>query len=111
MSRIMTYKGYYGTVETSNEDDVLFGEVIGVNGLVSYEGDSLKNLRKDFEEAVDDYLQTCAAEGIEPAKTYRGTFNVRISPDLHRLLAVKSASKGQSLNTIIEEAIKSYISV
>ena len=104
MKNAMEYKGYFGTVEYSESDNILFGKVIGVGSLISYE------LRSDFEAAVDDYLELCAEKGVEPDKTYKGSFNVRISPNLHRNLALYSASHNQSLNTSVEAAIEYYIS-
>ena len=109
MSNVLEYKGYYGTVEYSDSDKVLFGKVIGVNSLISFEGDSIKGLREDFEGAVDDYLEMCAENGTEPEKAYRGSFNVRVSPDLHKTLVLFSASHGQTLNSTVEEAIKRYV--
>ncbi len=111
MKSMLEYKGFCGTVEFSSEDNVFFGKVIGVNSLISFEGESVQSLKEDFEGAVDDYLEMCAERGIPPEKTYRGSFNVRVSPELHRTLALYSASHGQSLNATVEEAIKRYISV
>lgn len=110
MKNAMEYKGYFGTVEYSETDNILFGKVIGIESLISYEGKSVDELRSDFESAVDDYLELCAEKGIEPDKTYKGSFNVRISPSLHRSLALYSASHNQSLNTSVEAAIEYYIS-
>ena len=109
MNNMLEYKGYYGTVELSGTDNVLFGKVIGVNSLISYEGDSVQRLRDDFQGAVDEYLEMCAENGIEPEKTYKGSFNVRVSPELHKTLALVSASRGQTLNSAVEEAIKHYV--
>ena len=109
MSNLMEYKGYYGTVEYSAPDDVLFGIVLGVVGLISYEGNSLQSLKKDFEEAIDDYLEICASEGIEPEKAYKGKFNVRVSPELHKTLALYAAAHSQTLNSTVEEAIRLYV--
>jgi predicted HicB family RNase H-like nuclease len=109
MSDVLEYKGYYGTVEYSASDKVLFGKVIGINGLISFEGDSVKKLKNDFEGAIDDYLETCAEEGIEPEKAYRGKFNVRVSPELHKTLVHYSALHGQTLNSTVEEAIKRHV--
>lgn len=109
MSNVMEYKGYCGTVEFSAADKVLFGKVIGVNSLISFEGDSIESLWEDFEGAVDDYLAMCAEKGIAPEKAYEGSLNVRISPELHRELALYSASHGQTLNSAVEEAIKRYV--
>ena len=110
MKNAMEYKGYWGTVEYSETDNILFGKVIGIGSLISYEGKSVDELRGDFEAAVDDYLELCAEKGIEPDKTYKGSFNVRISPNLHRSLALYAASHNQSLNASVEAAIKNYIS-
>ena len=71
MDNMMEYKGYYGTVEFSGTDSVLFGKVAGISGLISYEGDSIKSLRADFEGAIDDYLKICAEKGVEPERVYR----------------------------------------
>ena len=109
MNNMLEYKGYYGTVELSGTDNVLFGKVIGVNSLISYEGDSVQSLRDDFQGAVDEYLEMCAENGIEPEKTYKGSFNVRVSPELHKSLALVSASRGQTLNSAVEEAIRHYV--
>jgi len=109
MSNFLEYKGYYGTVDFSVADNILFGKVIGVNSLISYEGDSIQSLRKDFEDAVDDYLETCSELGIQPEKLYRGKFNVRVSPELHKTVAYYAASKGQSLNSTVEEALQQYV--
>ncbi len=109
MNNMLEYKGYYGTVELSGADNVLFGKVLGVNSHISYEGDSVQSLRNDFQGAVDEYLEMCAENGIEPEKTYKGSFNVRVSPELHKTLALISASRGQTLNSAVEEAIKHYV--
>ena len=64
----MKYKGYTGSVEYSPEDECLFGQVQGLHGtLISYEGDSVDEIRKDFEGAVDDYLASRSERGIEGA--------------------------------------------
>ena len=109
MSNLIEHKGYYGTVEFSSGDNVLYGKVLGIDGLISYEGNSVQELMSDFIEAVEDYLKMCADEGIEPQRTYRGKFNVRVSPELHRTLAKYSASHVQTLNSAVEEAIRRYV--
>ena len=111
MNNLMEYKGYYGTVEFSATDNILFGKVIGVKGLISYEGNSVDSLKEDFISAVDDYLETCAESGVEPEKAYKGSFNVRVSPETHKALALYSASHGKTLNATVEEAIKRYVEV
>ena len=109
MKNTMSYKGYSGSVEFSDEDSVFFGRIIGINDRITYEGIDVKSLRNDFESAVEEYLETCSQLGKEPEKTYRGTFNIRIDPSLHKQLALFSVSNGKTLNATVEEAIQSYI--
>ena len=111
MIDLLEYKGYYGTVEFSAADNVLCGEVIGIVGLISYEGKCISSLRSDFEGAIDDYLEICASEGIEPQRAYKGKFNVRVSPEVHKSLVLYSASHGQTLNSTVEEAIRKYVMI
>ena len=109
MKNTMSYKGYYGNVEFADDDNVFYGRIIGINDHITYEGDSVKSLRQDFKEAVDEYLEVCSQLGKTPEKAYKGTFNVRIAPVLHRQLALYSASTGKTLNATVEEAIRNYI--
>lgn len=105
MNNTMEYKGYVGSVEFSEEDALFFGKVLGVRALISYEGENARDLVEDFHSAVDDYLELCAAEGVEPEKAYKGSFNVRISPELHKKAAIAAMAKQISLNRFVEESI------
>ena len=105
MSSLLSYKNYNGTVEYSKEDNCLYGKVIGIKSLLSYEGDSVKELEEDFQNVIDTYLEDCKERNIEPEQPYKGTFNVRISPELHRNIAVYAIEHGKSLNAVVEEAI------
>lgn len=98
MKNAMTYKGYAGTVEYSEEDACLFGRIAGIRDIISYEGESVTDIRAAFEEAVDDYLKHCAETGKEPNKPYSGKFMLRIDPSLHARLAAKAMISGKSLN-------------
>ena len=106
MKNTMEYKGYVGNVEFSEEDEVFFGKVIGIRSLISYEGATAKELIKDFHDAVDDYLALCEAEGVEPEKAYKGSFNIRISPELHKKAIRWAESNQMSLNSFVEKALR-----
>lgn len=84
MNNTMKYKGYIGSVEFSEEDTRFFGKVQGIRALISYEGTDVSSLVNDFHGAVDDYLAYCAEKNVAPEKAYKGSFNIRISPELHR---------------------------
>ena len=88
MKNTMEYKGYVGSVEFSEEDGKFFGKVQGIRSLISYEGTTARELIEDFRGAVDDYLELCSAEGIVPETAYKGSFNVRIAPELHKRAAI-----------------------
>jgi len=106
MKNTIEYRGYTGSIEFSEEDKIFFGRVIGIRDLISYEGSSADELLKDFHGAVDDYLALCESKNVEPEKSYKGSFNVRLSPDLHRRAALYSISQDISLNKFIEEAVE-----
>ncbi len=102
---VISYKNYNGTVEYSKEDKCLFGRVVGIKSLLSYEGNSVLELEKDFQKAIDQYLQDCAERNVAPETPYKGSFNVRITSELHRNIAIYASEHNKSLNAAVEEAI------
>ena len=109
MKNAMSYKDYFGSIEFSDEDNIFFGRIVGINDRITFEGSTVTDLRKDFEDSVEDYLEVCAQIGKDPEKAYKGTFNVRIGSELHRQLAMYSITTGKTLNSTVEEAIRDYI--
>jgi predicted HicB family RNase H-like nuclease len=109
MNDILEYKGYYAGIHFSANDDVFFGKLIGINDLVSFEGDSVKELKEAFVEAVEDYLETCQEIGKDPEKTYKGSFNVQVPTEVHREAALVAAIKNVSLNDFVKTAIEETI--
>ncbi|MBQ9552114.1 MAG: type II toxin-antitoxin system HicB family antitoxin [Clostridia bacterium] len=105
MNNTMEYKSYIGSVEFSEEDSLFYGRVLGIRALVSYEGENAHDLIADFHSAVDDYLALCEAEGIKPETAYKGSFNVRISPELHKAAVIAAMRDQISLNSFVEDAI------
>ncbi|MFP4026108.1 MAG: type II toxin-antitoxin system HicB family antitoxin [Thiohalospira sp.] len=105
----LEYKGYTGSIEYSKEDDLLYGKVLGINGLISYEGKTGKELENDFKEAVDTYLTDCKNEGIVPEKPFKGSFNVRISAELHQRAALLAMEDKISLNKFVVESIREKV--
>jgi predicted HicB family RNase H-like nuclease len=105
MENVLTYKDYIGTVSFSNEDEIFYGKIHGINDLVTFEGTTVKKLKASFEESVDDYLATCEELGKQPEKTFKGSFNIRITSDLHRKASLIASQKSISLNDFIKKAI------
>lgn len=109
MNNTMEYKGYIGSLEFSEKDGMFCGKVQGIRSLISYEGESARELVDDFHAAVDDYLELCEQRGTEPEKAFKGTFNIRISPELHRDAAIYAFSHKISLNSVVESALAGFM--
>ncbi|MCM1377540.1 MAG: type II toxin-antitoxin system HicB family antitoxin [Clostridium sp.] len=101
----LKYKGFVGSVEFSEEDDVFFGKILGIKGLVNYEGSSVSELKGAFHDAVESYLEYCKEEGIAAHKSYTGSLNVRLSPEEHMQVAQLSTVTGDSINSLIRKAV------
>lgn len=108
--KYLEYKGYTGSIEYSSEDNLLYGKVLGIRGLISFEGETGKSLEEDFHEAVNVYLADCKEEGKTPEKPFKGSFNVRISAKLHQKAALLAMETKTSLNNLVAEAIRSKVS-
>lgn len=106
MKNTITYKDYIGTVNFSEDDMVFFGKVVGITDSISFEGDTVESLIEDFRNAVDEYLEFCAENGKEPQQQYKGSFNVRITSELHRRASLGASARNMSLNSYVEEAIE-----
>ena len=101
----MKYKGYEGTGKFDDEADIFYGEVINTRDVITFQGTSVKGVRKAFRDSIDDYLAFCAERGEVPDKSFSGNFVVRISPDLHRNLYIEARREGRSLNSLIVEKL------
>ncbi len=106
MSNYIHYRDYVGNIEFSEEEEVFHGKVIGIKSIISFEGDSVKSLTEDFHNAVDEYLEFCGKSGKQPEKPFKGSFNVRIQPELHRKATLTAFARGLSLNAFVEDAIR-----
>lgn len=110
MKDMMNYKNYYGSVHYNDDDQVFHGKVEFIRALINYEGEDVKGLKKAFEDAVDDYLEMCKEDGIEPEKPFKGSFNVRTGSELHRRATLYAKEHGINLNNVIIEAVDQYLS-
>lgn len=102
------FNGYAGTCEASVEDGCLFGRILHISDLITYEGETVAQLKAAFEEAVTDYLAFCQSVGKNPDKPYGGSFNLRCGPELHKLLAHEATVTGVSLNEALCNILKAH---
>ncbi|MCX5806851.1 MAG: type II toxin-antitoxin system HicB family antitoxin [Proteobacteria bacterium] len=106
MKDIMMHKDFIGTVHYNADDEIFHGRIEGVNDLIAFEGNSVKELKEAFIEAVEDYILLCKETGKEPLKSCKGSFNVRIPPELHINALIQATTAGISLNHFIKKAIE-----
>ena len=109
MKSILEYKGYHTKIEFDSIDMVLRGKIEGINDYVDFECEDPKCVEAEFHKAVDDYLEFCKEVGKEPEKEYKGTFNVRIAPELHKKFVIFAMKNGESLNSAVEKAIRKCV--
>ena len=110
MGSIMKYKGYWAEINYSDEDECFCGKVEGLkNTLILFEGNSVKELKKDFKEAIDHYLANCKACNEVPEKQVKGSLNVRLGTELHAKAKMKSIEQHISINELIKNAVAAYL--
>ena len=109
MANTLEYNGYIGSIEYSPDDKVFYGKLEMIDDLITFESDSASELENNFHDAVDEFIATCEALGRTPQKTYKGVFNVRIDPELHRKLYAEAPKAGISLNAFIQKTLASKV--
>ena len=110
MGNIMKYKGYWAEIKYSDEDECFCGVIEGLkNTSISFEGETVKELKKDFKDAIDHYIEVCKETNTEPEKQAKGSLNVRLGVELHNKAKMKSVEKNISINELIKEAVKMYL--
>jgi predicted HicB family RNase H-like nuclease len=105
MMDTLKYKDFVGVVGYSAENEVFHGKIEGIDGLVTFEAENSKDLKRAFEDAVNDYIAFCNEKGINPYKSFTGTFNVRIKPELHKKAYQRALLRGVSLNQVVSDAL------
>lgn len=109
MNNILTYRGYIGSVQFSADDNVFFGKLEGINDLITFEGETVNELKEAFCYMIDEHIKDCEAENIPVEKSYKGSFNIRLTPDLHRRAAIYAKLHGITLNSFVKESIESRL--
>jgi len=101
----MKYKGYFGEITYDDEAKIFHGEVIGLKDIITFQGKSVNELKKAFQDSINDYLEWCEERGEQPEKTYSGKLHIRMNPDLHAHLAMEAAKQGLSLNDLVNRKL------
>jgi predicted HicB family RNase H-like nuclease len=110
MKNVLQHKGYTGNVQFDADDLIFHGRVMGLKKAhISYEGKTVDEFVTDFNNAVNDYLDMCAEDGIEPEKPFKGSFNLRLDPDLHKRLVVNALNEGKTLNAFVKDVLEKAV--
>ncbi|WP_315005439.1 type II toxin-antitoxin system HicB family antitoxin [uncultured Selenomonas sp.] len=108
MKNILRYREYVGSVEIDEHEGFLYGRVLGIQEKITYRAERADELVRLFRAEIDAYLDRCARENVAPEIPYKGSFNVRIAPALHRRLAIHAVQNGVNLNRLVETILASY---
>jgi predicted HicB family RNase H-like nuclease len=103
------YKGYSGKVEFDEEAGILYGEVINVRDVITFEGTTVDEVQQAFRDSVDDYLDFCAQRGESPEKPFSGKFVVRLPAELHRKAYIQAKLEDKSLNRWVTEVLENVL--
>jgi predicted HicB family RNase H-like nuclease len=109
MSTTLQHRGYDGSVEYSAEDKMLHGRVVGIHDMISFGGESVQELEKNFRDAVDEYLEFCKKRGKTPNKPFKGSLSVRLRAGLHTKAAIYAERNDLKINTVINDALDEYL--
>lgn len=107
--KYLKYNGYIGTIEPDLENNILYGKLAFIRDLVTYEANTIAELAKEFKVSVDLYLQACKEDGKEPDIPFKGVFNIRVNPELHRKIAEISLEKDITINAFINKTLEKEI--
>ncbi len=108
---LMKYKGYLGSVHFDPDEVIFFGKIEFIRDLVNYEAHDAKSLVNAFHEAVNDYTEDCKTQGRNPDQPFKGSFNVRVEPELHREVYLKAFAHGDTLNNLVKKALQDYLRI
>jgi len=106
----MKHKGYEAIIKYSDEDETFIGEVINSQDILVFDGQTVDEVKESFYSVVDEYLEDCEKEGIEPKKPFSGQFITRLKPVLHQKLYIGAKKAGKSMNAFVEEALEEKLS-
>ena len=87
-SNVLFYKGFYGSIEYSEKDEVSHGQVLDIKFSVYYQGDNIEELTEDFHNSVDEFLDYCDVKGID-------TETIKYKPNAETLAAFAEVEEMQ----------------
>ena len=105
----MSHKGYTARVDFDDRDNIFVGRVLGIRNMISFHGETVAGLRREFEAAVEDYLRDCKQQGLKPEKPASGKLLLRVPPEVHGAALVAAQAAGKSLNQWATELLQEAV--
>lgn len=102
----MSHKGYTARVEYDERDNIFVGRILGIRSIISFHGETVAELRSEFEQAIEEYLADCKKEGVQPEKPASGKLLLRVPPEVHGRALVAAQAAGKSLNQWATEVLQ-----
>ena len=106
MENVLKYKNFIATVHYSDQDEAFVGKVEGINSVIVFEGQTVAELKQAFKESIEDYLDFCNRKGLAPQKSLTGSFNIRLTSDLHYRAVLAAKTMGTTLNGFVKKAVE-----
>ncbi|MCH9689987.1 MAG: type II toxin-antitoxin system HicB family antitoxin [Gammaproteobacteria bacterium] len=103
---MLNHQGYIGHVEFDDENEIFLGSVINIKDIITFQADTVHDLKQAFIDSVEDYLAFCKERKESPEKPFSGKFNLRIPPELHREAYIAAKQSGMSLNSWVCDVLK-----
>jgi predicted HicB family RNase H-like nuclease len=103
----MNHKGYTARIEFDERDNIFVGRVLGLRSIISFHGETVTDLRHEFEVAIEEFLNDCKEQGVKPEKPASGKLMLRVSPEIHGAALVAAQASGKSLNQWATEVLQS----
>jgi len=105
---IMTLNGYKAKIEYDPEIDMFRGEILNLNGGADFYGKNPDELREEFNNSLEVFLDVCKEKGISPTKN-AGNFNLKIPLDLQSKIAKQARIEGTNVNQWITNKISQIL--
>jgi predicted HicB family RNase H-like nuclease len=102
---MLNYKGYTAQIEVDVEAGILFGQVLDINDVITFKGKTVEEIRQEFKNSIDDYLEFCQELGQEPDKPFSGKLPFQTTPENHRKIFLAAKKAGKSINTWMDETL------
>lgn len=106
---ILEHNGIKGSVEFDIEEQIFYGKLLNVNGVVMYDAKDSEEFYTNFKNAVEEYIEDCKENNIPIKKEFKGSFNVRTSPEIHEALYMTAVKEKTSLNAVAKDAFERYL--